>query len=121
MLDAAETVLAAAAATQLSSFLGAFTILLREGLEALLVVIAMLAFLRRAERPEMMRWVHGGQVAALLAGLATWLVATKLITVSGGLFPTVEAVGAQLRTLALVVPGFGTDRRTGRREATAAA
>ena len=52
----------------LSTFLGAFTILLREGLEALLVVIAMIAFLRKAERAEALPYVHGGWVAALIAG-----------------------------------------------------
>ena len=55
-----------------STFLGAFAILLREGLEALLVVIAMIAFLRKAERAEALPYVHGGWVAALVAGVATW-------------------------------------------------
>ena len=47
LLDQAETTLAPEAESGLSTFLGAFAILLREGLEALLVVIAMIAFLRR--------------------------------------------------------------------------
>ncbi len=42
-------------ASDASTFLGAFTILLREGLEALLVVVAMIAFLRKADRPEALR------------------------------------------------------------------
>ena len=55
------------------TFLGAFTILLREGLEALLIVVAMLAFLRKADRAEMVRPVHWGWITALVAGLATSL------------------------------------------------
>lgn len=43
LFDDAETALAPDAATKASTFLGAFTILLREGLEALLIVIAMIA------------------------------------------------------------------------------
>ena len=65
LLDEAEAALAPEAASDASTFLGAFTILLREGLEALLVVIAMIAFLRKAERAEALPYVHGGWVAAL--------------------------------------------------------
>ena len=39
-------------ASSASTFLGAFTILLREGLEALLIVVAMLAFLARPTGPS---------------------------------------------------------------------
>ncbi|HVF37890.1 MAG TPA: c-type cytochrome, partial [Sphingomicrobium sp.] len=68
LLDQAEAALAPEAASDLATFLGAFAILLREGLEALLVVIAMIAFLRKAERPEALPYVHGGWVGALVAG-----------------------------------------------------
>ena len=70
----AEAALAPEAESGIATFLGAFAILLREGLEALLVVIAMIAFLRKAERTEALPYVHGGWVAALLAGVATWAV-----------------------------------------------
>src|ERR1019366_4274017 len=69
MLDAlftdTESVLARGAASAVASFFGAFTILLREGLEALLIVVAMLAFLRKVERNDALPYVHGGWVAAL--------------------------------------------------------
>lgn len=48
----AEAALARHEASAGSSFFGAFTILLREGLEALLIVVAMLAFLRKVERKD---------------------------------------------------------------------
>src|SRR3546814_13508931 len=50
LFDDAEVALSPAAARAASTFIGAFTIMLREGLEALLIVVAMLAFLRKAER-----------------------------------------------------------------------
>lgn len=68
----AEAALAPEQASSASSFFGAFTILLREGLEALLIVVAMLAFLRKAERRDVTPYVHGGWVAALVVGAATW-------------------------------------------------
>ena len=70
--------LAPEAASDASTFLGAFAILLREGLEALLIVVAMIGFLRKAERRDMLRWVHAGWIGALVAGVATWWAASHL-------------------------------------------
>ena len=68
MFDEAARALAPEQASAASSFLGAFTILLREGVEALLIVIAMIAFLRKAERQDVLAYVHGGWITALVAG-----------------------------------------------------
>jgi high-affinity iron transporter len=106
LLDGAEAALAPEAATELSTFLGAFTILLREGLEALLVVIAMIAFLRKAERPEVLPYVHGGWAAALVAGAATWAVATYLVGISGASRELTEGFGALLAAIILVSVGI---------------
>src|SRR3546814_563395 len=84
LLDRAEaTISDNASAGATTAFVGALVILLREGLEALLIVIAMMAFLRKAERTEAMPYVHGGWIGALVAGGATWLAATYLIDISG--------------------------------------
>ena len=74
----AEAALAPEAASDASTFLGAFAILLREGLEALLIVVAMIGFLSKAERRDMLRWVHAGWIGALVAGVATWWAASHL-------------------------------------------
>ena len=70
LVDEAEASLSPDQASNASAFLGAFTILLREGLEALLIVVAMLAFLNKADRPELTRPVHFGWTSALAAGVA---------------------------------------------------
>lgn len=106
LLSEAEAALSPEAATGLSTFLGAFTILLREGLEALLVVIAMIAFLRKAERPEVLPYVHGGWIAALVAGGATWVVATYMIGISGASRELTEGFGALLAAVVLVSVGI---------------
>ena len=71
----AETALAPSEASATSSFVAAFTILAREGLEALLIVVAMIAFLSKAGRRDMLPYVHGGWVVALVAGAVTWAAA----------------------------------------------
>ena len=62
LLLRAQEVTADAAGDAATTFLGAFTILVREGLEALLVVVALLAFLRKAARPEALRYVQEGDL-----------------------------------------------------------
>jgi high-affinity iron transporter len=102
----AETVLAPEQASGASSFFGAFTILLREGLEALLIVVAMLAFLRKADRSDVMPYVHGGWVAALVAGAATWAVATYAVEISGASRELTEGFGSVFAALVLLWVGI---------------
>jgi len=89
-----------------STFVGAATILLREGLEALLIVIAMLAFLKKGDRAEMTRPVHYGWISALAAGVLTWWAATELITVSGATRELTEGLGSVLAALVLLFVGI---------------
>ena len=105
LLGEAESALAPEAESDIATFLGAFAILLREGLEALLVVIAMLAFLRKAERPEAVPYVHGGWIAALVAGGLTWVVATYAIGISGASREITEGFGALIAAVILLSVG----------------
>jgi high-affinity iron transporter len=90
----------------ISTFVGAATILLREGLEALLIVVAMLAFLNKGGRAEMTRPVHYGWISALIGGLLTWWAATELITVSGATRELTEGFGSVLAALVLLFVGI---------------
>jgi high-affinity iron transporter len=102
----AEAQLSPESASTGSSFLGAFTILLREGLEAILIVIAMIAFLRKAERSDVINYVHGGWIAALVAGGATWAAATYVIDVSGASRELTEGFGSIFAALVLLSVGI---------------
>ncbi|MGJ4730711.1 FTR1 family protein [Luteimonas sp. SDU101] len=102
----AEQVLGQDSTSATASFVAAFTILLREGLEALLIVIAMIALLRKAERTEMLPWVHGGWLSALVAGAATWVLATWVITISGASRELSEGFGSLLAAVVLVWVGL---------------
>jgi high-affinity iron transporter len=102
----AERALAPEAGGGTSTFLGGFAILLREGLEALLIVVAMITFLRRAERRELLRWVHAGWIGALAAGIATWWAASHLITISGAGRELTEGFGSLLAAAILLFVGI---------------
>ena len=105
LFDEAERTLAPERASAASAFLGAFTILLREGVEALLVVIAMIAFLRKAERHDVLPYVHAGWVSALLGGALTWGAATYLIAISGASRELTEGIGALVSAAVLISVG----------------
>jgi high-affinity iron transporter len=106
LFDQAEASLAPSERSDVSAFVGAFTILFREGLEALLIVVAMLAFLAKADRPELARPVHYGWVGALGAGALTWVVATSLISVSGASRELTEGFGSLLAAAVLLFVGI---------------
>jgi high-affinity iron transporter len=81
-------------------------ILLREGLEAILILAAILAFLSKADRHDAIRHVHAGWLAALTLGIATWLAATYFITISGANRELTEGITALLATAVLLYVGF---------------
>jgi high-affinity iron transporter len=105
-LTQVESELAARRGDAVSTFVGAATILLREGVEALLIVVAMLAFLKKGGRAEMTRPVHYGWISALFAGLLTWWAATELITISGATRELTEGLGSVLAALVLLFVGI---------------
>jgi len=87
-------------------FVGALTILLREGLEALLIVIAMVAFLRKAERPQALRYVHAGWLSALAAGALTWVIATYMVSISGASREVTEGLSSLFAAAVLLSVGL---------------
>ena len=106
LFDDAETALSPNASSGISTFLGALTILLREGMEALLIIVAMIAFLRKAERSEVLPYVHGGWIGALVAGLLTWIVATYAIGISGASRELTEGFGSLFAAVVLLSVGI---------------
>lgn len=106
LFDDAETALSPDAATKASTFIGALTILLREGLEALLIVVAMIAFLKKADRADTLPYVYGGWIGALIAGGLTWLVATYAIGISGASRELTEGFGSVFAAVVLLSVGI---------------
>jgi high-affinity iron transporter len=89
-----------------ATFTAALIILLREGLEAVLVLAAIFAFLGKAGRKDARRYVHMGWIAALLLGLATWAVSSRLIAISGASREVTEGVTALISAGMLLYVGF---------------
>jgi len=95
-----------------AAFASAFFILLREGLEALLIVAALAAFLVRTKRRDGLRYIHLGWISALASGLLTWWVSLSLISISGASREITEGVAAIVATLVLLYVGFWMHDKT---------
>lgn len=106
MLSQAHNALTSATDDPVATFLGAFTILLREGLEALLVVVAMVAFLKKADRRDVLKYVHAGWIVALAGGGVTWAVATYLVDLSGASREMTEGLSAIFAAIVLLGVGI---------------
>ncbi len=71
-LTTLQTTLAPYSAAKLSyTVFDAASILLREGLEALLVIAALLAFLKKSGNADKRHWVWGGGIVGIVASMAT--------------------------------------------------
>jgi len=87
-------------------FIAAFLIYFREGVEAALLVGALLAGLRRLGRADAARFIHAGWVAAIPAGVVTWWVTARVIAISSDQRELVEAVIALLAAAVLFSVSF---------------
>ena len=87
-------------------FSSAFIIVSREGLEAILVLAAIAAFLIKSGRREGLKHLHAGWIVALLIGVATCLASSMLLKVSGAQREITEGVIALLSAAVLLYAGY---------------
>lgn len=93
---------AATAGGTLAAFVQAFLILLREGFEAMLVVGALIAYLRRLGAADRLNVVYGGVGIALVASAAAAWVMSEVIKLSGQGQEAVEGVTMLIAAAVLV-------------------
>jgi len=87
-------------------FLAAFLIYFREGIEAALLVGALLAGVRRLGRSDVTRVVHAGWLAALPAGVLTWWAAGRVLAISAADRELTEALIALVAAAVLFSMSF---------------
>lgn len=106
LLNEAKATLSTTGMSSSAAFFGAFIILLREGVEAILVLAAIMAALIKTGRREAMKYIHAGWISAVVLGIITWWVADNLIQVSGASREVTEGVAALVAAVILVYVGF---------------
>ncbi len=95
-----------------ASFLSALFILLREGLEALLLVAAIAAFLIKTNRRDALRYVHFGWLGALALGGVTWWASQSIINISGASREVTEGIAALTAAVVLLYVGIWMHNKT---------
>ncbi len=88
------------------AYASALVILLREGLEAILLLAAIIAFVKRTGRKETLKYVHAGWVLALALGFATWAIASYVIGISGENRELTEGITALFAAAMLLYVGY---------------
>lgn len=111
-LDLAGDLLDRRGLSGVAAFTAAFFILLREGLEALLIVAALAAFLIKTGHRNNLRYLHYGWIGAVVAGLLTWWASVSVIEISGVRREVTEGLAALTATAVLFYVGFWLHDKT---------
>ncbi len=88
------------------AFTSSLVILLREGLEAILLLAVVVAFLIKTDRRHALKYIHIGWVTALLLGIATWVAAAYVVDISGASREVTEGITALLAAAILLYVGL---------------
>lgn len=105
-LAEAERLLEETALTPAVVFTTALVILLREGLEAILILAAIAAFMIKTGRRDALIYLHAGWAGALGLGVVTWAVSTWLLGIGGATRELTEGLTALFAALVLFYVGF---------------
>lgn len=111
-LDKATDTLAESHMSASAGFVSAMVILLREGLEAILLLAAIAGVLIKVGRRDALPYLHAGWVTALGFGGVTWAVSTYLFAISGAGRELTEGLTALLACAVLLYVGFWLHDKT---------
>lgn len=115
LLETADDTLSSGGLSPTAAFVSALLILLREGLEAILVLSAMIAFTVKTGRRDALRYLHAGWIGAVVLGGITWLVARYVIDISGASRELTEGITALLAAAMLLYVGYWLHSRSNAR------
>ena len=88
------------------SFALSASIMLREGLEAFLILALILALIRSSGLKKAIPWVHGGWITAMLLGVAGWFFSDWVIGISGKNREIMEGMISLVAVIVLAFVGF---------------
>ena len=88
------------------AFLLSASIILREGLEAFLVIITILGIIRALGMKNAANWIHAGWLSAIGFGFVMWLAADRFFTFSGAQRELMEGFIAIFAVGVLLYVGF---------------
>ena len=94
------------------AFSGSFAIILREGFEAVLIILTLLSVIKAFGNRKAALWVHAGWASALFLGFVAWFLSGFLMQMSGARREVLEAVTSSFAVVILLYFGFWLHRQT---------
>ena len=88
------------------AFISSFSIIFREGLEAVLILGAIITYLEASRNHKFKKYVHYGIGLAIGATAVTWVIASYIIEISGANRDLIEAIAALSATAVLFYVSF---------------
>jgi len=88
------------------SFFLAASIMLREGLEAFLIIALILALIRTSKVKNALPYIHGGWITAMLVGVAGWFFSDWIFSISGQNREIMEGTISMVAVIVLAFVGF---------------
>lgn len=82
------------------------TIILREGVEAFLIVIALLSLIQNLGMRKAKVWIHAAWILAIISGFITYYFIHKVFQISGANRELLEAIWTGIAVLMLFYTGF---------------
>lgn len=112
LLDRADEKLGSGSLSATTAFVSSLLILLREGLEAILVLSAIVAFVVKTGRRDALPYIHAGWIGAVVLGAVTWGVARTMLSISGADRELTEGITALLAAAMLLYVGWWLHSRS---------
>jgi high-affinity iron transporter len=112
LLDRAADRLSGSTLSPTATFVSSLLILLREGLESILIISTIIAFVVRTGRRDALPYIHVGWIGAIALGAVTWSLARYLLSMSGANRELTEGLTALLAAAMLLYVGWWLHSRS---------
>ena len=105
IIQAGETI-STTAMSPLLALLMAMSILLREGLEAFLVIMVILGVVKASGISSPLRYIHAGWITAIVSGVVLWIIGGQIIQAHMAQVELMEGIIAFVAVAMLLYIGF---------------
>ncbi|MBM4127667.1 MAG: c-type cytochrome [Nitrospira sp.] len=112
LLDRAADVLVDGSLSPNTAFVSSLVILLREGLESILIISTIVAFVVKTGRRDALPYIHLGWIGAMGLGAMTWGIARYTLSISGANRELTEGLTALLAAAMLLYVGWWLHSRS---------
>lgn len=94
------------------AFILAASIILREGIEAFLIIITILSVLKSINETKAVKWVHGGWIFALIIGIVSIFFVSTIVSLNAQSRELMEGFGSLFAVVLLLYVSFWLNSKT---------